>query len=109
MATRFSSPFLEEPFRDVLLAVLAAEVGAHLDPGQRLDRVVVEQVDEPQRRDPVVAPVQVLVEDVRGGIVADALAKPDHRHLGRLGRTVREVERHLNGRTLIPVSVSTAS
>ena len=69
---------LEEPGRHILLAVTAIAVGPNLHVGQGLHRVVVVQVDLEITAHAVVADVEVLVEDVRRCVVADAESQVDH-------------------------------
>ena len=77
-------PTLEKPGRNRLLAGFAVRVGADLHVGELFDRIVVEQEHTAVAAHAVVPGVQVLVEDVGGGIVANAVSKTDD-HLARLG------------------------
>src|SRR5215475_8343001 len=69
---------LEVPGRNLLLAIAAIEVGTYLDVGERFHRIVVVEIDLEIPAHAVVADVEVLVEDIRGGIVADAESQIDH-------------------------------
>src|SRR5579871_330819 len=69
---------LEEPVWYVFLAIAAVAVGANLDVREGLHGIVVVQVDLEITADTVVTDVEIPVEDVGRGIVADAEPEIDH-------------------------------
>src|SRR5260370_22860206 len=75
---------LEKPFRHRFLAGLTPGIGADLHIGQFFDRVIVEQEHPAVSSDSVVSRVQVLVEYIGGGIVANAMSEAHHHGAGRI-------------------------
>src|SRR5882757_951650 len=76
----------EEPARHAVLARLAVRIGPNLHVRQFLNRVIVEQKYAAIAADAVIPGIQILVEDIGGGIVANAMPQ-SRNHGARLALT----------------------
>jgi hypothetical protein len=74
----------------------ASSPGADLHIGQFFDRVVIEQEHPAIPSDSVISRIQVLVENIGGGVIADAMPETDHHGANRvlLGGLQKHRQRH---------------
>src|ERR1019366_3649049 len=75
--------FFEKAIRHAFLARFTVGIGANLDLRQFLDGIVIEQKYPAVAAHAVISRIQVLVEDIGGGIVANAMTEADD-HLADL-------------------------
>src|SRR6202522_3689758 len=69
---------LEKPIRHRFLARLTVGIGANLHVGEFLDGIIIEEEHPSIPPYSVIAGIQILVEYIGGGIVANALPQTDH-------------------------------
>src|ERR1700733_12342140 len=75
---------LEKPIRHRFLARFTVGIGTNFHVGEFLDGVIIEEEPPSIAPPSVIAGIQILVEYIGGGIVANALPQTDHDGAGRI-------------------------